>query len=369
MMVTGFITFNILYILLGFTLIVGFILGVGKEVRFLNLKSIEQEKINLDELTVIVPFRNERHRIENLLRSWNSSQKLPTHIIFVDDHSTDETSRFIEEVLKNTNYTILPATLEGKKHAIALGIEHASTQSILTFDADVKFDSLYFENLEKLNKADLIILPVKMIGKNWRKIFEIDVDLANTLNVAISGFGKPILASGANLFFSKKAYLEYNSLSKHQHLKSGDDVFLLNDFKNNNASVQLVTDPNLAVVTATPATFSEYFHQRLRWIGKTVALKNRTTTMLALVQFLLSITFYTLIVIAISQNEVKSLMYLLASKIVTDYATTIMYYKRISKSPSAILIVLYQLVSPVISVLLGMSMIFYTPKWKDRKVA
>ena len=82
-------------------------------------------------VTILVACRNESGRIQCLFDGL-SRQNYPAHlweVIFIDDHSTDET---IEEIRKfrhsqpNCRLISLPATQSGKKAALVAGQELAN---------------------------------------------------------------------------------------------------------------------------------------------------------------------------------------------------------------------------------------------------
>ncbi|MBC7487106.1 MAG: glycosyltransferase, partial [Cytophagaceae bacterium] len=92
-------------------------------------------------ITIVIAFRNEAHRIDQLLRAL-SKQDYPTallEVILVNDHSED----LFEPTLES--FSSFPFSLRvlalgdgkfGKKQAIAYGVSQASHPWILTTDAD-----------------------------------------------------------------------------------------------------------------------------------------------------------------------------------------------------------------------------------------
>ena len=73
----------------------------------------------LDQITLVIPFRNESQRIQELLKSIKNSNSFPFEIIFVDDHSSDHGAIIIEKELQGINYRIIQMEeQEGKKYAL-----------------------------------------------------------------------------------------------------------------------------------------------------------------------------------------------------------------------------------------------------------
>lgn len=356
-----------IYATFGIILFIGSLIQSWKEKKFIR-NSEQRETIQLSDLTVIIPFRNERNRIEGLLKSINESILIPKQFIFVDDHSEDGTADFVRSILITDKYQLINANQTGKKAAIAQAIQFTKTSFILTFDADITFHNDYFSHLEKLIRKDMLILPVIMNGKGWKQVFEIDVDFTNAVNYCVSGLTQPIVASGANLLFSKSEYEKWNRLDEHQHFASGDDVFLLNNFKKNNCSIQLIADKRLAVSTPTPASFNEYFDQRLRWISKTSAINDSVGTFLAIAQVLFTLSFLAILVLLIVKSENQQIIYLIFFKYFIDCCATLKFYFQIGKLHSNILLAIHQIWTPILSIVLAVGMIFHKPKWKGRAV-
>ena len=60
------------------------ILGVGLIFQRVKEKKIQiGKKINCDQITLIIPFRNEEKRIDGIIRSIKKSKKLPSKIVAI----------------------------------------------------------------------------------------------------------------------------------------------------------------------------------------------------------------------------------------------------------------------------------------------
>ena len=120
---------------MGMLLLIGWLRQQRKERNGMN------GNISLDNITVIIPFRNEAERLAGLINSILSSSQYVKQFIFINDHSSDNSSEIIQASLGGLPYLIvdLPVHLAGKKQAIKFGINQATTSFILTLDADVSF--------------------------------------------------------------------------------------------------------------------------------------------------------------------------------------------------------------------------------------
>ncbi|MCH2224853.1 MAG: glycosyltransferase [Crocinitomicaceae bacterium] len=336
-------------------------------------QEMQGDRLSLDQVTVLIPFRNEEKYIEAYLKSVCNSERNPKKYIFINDHSTDGgreiVERYINEFTIEAEILNLPEGKTGKKRAIRFGMRSVKTDFVLTMDADVRFRSSYFNSLESLIGGDMYILPVVMKAKRrLESFFEIDVLLANALNAGISGIRRPVMASGANFLFRKLAFDQLDTIEEHVQVASGDDVYLLRDFQRNGAAVQLITNPKYAVETNTPSSLKEFFNQRLRWVGKTRNVNDRLSLFLALGQSLMSLFFTILLIVSLVYGNWKWFMILLVVKSLFDMLVLLPYFFQFKRWKAWLLLPVYELVFPIYSLIILVLLFFFKPKWKGRKI-
>lgn len=360
-----FVFLSCYFILLFSILFIGTILQRIKEKKYQLGK-----KISCDEITLIIPFRNEENRIGGLLTSLLNSQKLPAQIIFVNDHSEDKSiSKILDNLsaIRGIQLLSLPDNLQGKKQAIRFGINSANSNFILTMDADVHFEPTYFKQLEHLSESDLYLLPaVLKASKPVHHLFEIDLLLINAINTGLNGLSRPIIASGANLLFKRESFLKFDRFESHAHIPSGDDIYLLRDFRYAKCDVRLVAKSNLQVSTETPQTFREFIHQRIRWIAKTGNVKDNLSTALALIQFIFIFAFWSIIIYLLIEKDLKTAFLLFCIKTSFDMLFFFSFFKKFKRINAWLLIPLYQVIFPIYNLILLSLLPFFKPNWKGR---
>ena len=349
-----------------FLVFFGFFRQVKKESSY-QMKNT----IKINELSVIIPFRNEALRLEGLIKSIKNSNSLPGEIIFVDDHSLDDGAEIIEMELRNFPIKIIqmPEGLEGKKKAIRFGMKQGNGKYILTIDADVYFNDNFFDKIESLEIAEMYVRPAIMKASIFLEyLYEIDLALVNAVNIGISGWKRPIMASGANLLFNAQVFNEIDSIDNHQQVASGDDMYTLKDFRTNGKSVRLVSNLEHAIYTETPQSFGEFLNQRLRWLGKTNDLKDNLSTTLAVTQSLLTFTLFILITACFWNGKYELLLQLLMFKTIIDLMVFYPYLNRIKRLKTWLFIPLYELLFPFYTLIILVGIFTYKPKWKGRTV-
>jgi cellulose synthase/poly-beta-1,6-N-acetylglucosamine synthase-like glycosyltransferase len=364
------IFFSVYFLLLGTLVFLGFFIQTKKELTFSSIRT-NLNSIHLNEIVVIVPFRNEEKRIECLLNSILPSNELPKEFLFVNDHSSDKSVALISEKLIGIPHRIieLPEGQEGKKHAIRFAIEQSSSEYILSFDADIEFNPNYFSKLKNLLEADLYILPAILKAKKFHEhLYEVDLILVNAANCGIAGLKRPIMASGANLLYKREAFEKFDNFESHSHMPSGDDIYLLRDFRYNNAAIRLITETDFSIETETPQSLKEFFHQRLRWIAKTGDVKDYVSTSLAIIQVVLTFCFVLIASILALNGQWKMFMVFFILKTSVDMLIFLPYFNRIKRMKSWLFIPIYELLFPIYSLVILCAMYVYKPVWKGRRL-
>lgn len=369
-MILAIIIFFIGYLIsLGIIISVGYVMQRSKE----NQYTSEEVTIEASEITVLIPFRNEENRLYGLLNSINALDTQVKEFVFINDHSDaeDQSIYMIQTHLEIENYTILnlPEGVTGKKKALRFAAETIGSKYTLTIDADVEFNASFISSISKLGVADMYVLPAIMVAEKWYEHFyEIDLILVTAANAGLSGLARPIMASGANLLYKTETFRKVDNVQSHIHMASGDDTYLLRDFRESQSNVRLFTSRACAVTTETPQSVKEFIDQRLRWIGKTGDLKDNLGTTLAVVQAVLTISFFGLLIWLIVESEWKMTLLFLGLKSVIDLFLFFPYFNRIQRVKSWFFIPIYEILFPIYTLILITLLLTYKPKWKGREI-
>ncbi len=108
--------------------------------------------INLDDLTIVLPTRNESQNIRNFLKSVPETVRL-----IVVDASKDSTPDIVSSA--RPHYTTVVRHPGTVTEARRIGAELATTPWLLFTDADIVFSEDYFRNLADFEDCDLIYGP------------------------------------------------------------------------------------------------------------------------------------------------------------------------------------------------------------------
>lgn len=277
-------------------LILAFIIG------FRKLK--EPQGLNKKKSTgfsVIIPFRNEEENLPRLLESFSllNYPKQLFEIILVDDESDDKSVEICEKfrsdfpnlkgkILKNKRNSKSP-----KKDAIHTGIKDSSFEYIVTTDADCrvpeKWLNYFAAEIEK-NEPAMLAGPVAFSETVKKKLFqrfeEIDFFSLQGSSIGAFGIGKPFMCNGANLCFRKTDFQMVGGFQNNSEIASGDDVFLLQNFKNVGLKIQFLKEYEATVFTNYQSSVGALVSQRIRWGAKASAYRDLFAKSISLIVLL-----------------------------------------------------------------------------------
>ena len=128
----------------------------------------------MNKLSLVVPTLDEEENIESLVKEISKALKKDYEIIFIDDHSKDETVTEIKKISKK--YPIryfLKKGKRGKTYSLIEGFEKARYEVLGMIDADLQYPPSYLPKMLKLIQkgADVVITNRKEYNaSNYRKI-------------------------------------------------------------------------------------------------------------------------------------------------------------------------------------------------------
>lgn len=336
-------------------------------------------------ITIIIPVRNEVLNIGKLLTSIGQQNFNQTffEVIVVDDHSEDDTAKIVKDMVLPYRLKVISLSNildvsgkkpAGKKQAITQGILEAKNGIIITTDADcfmgrewLKSMQLYFEIL----KAKMVVGAVAFQNEenSFQKMQTLEFAALVGSGAVSLQLGKPNMCNGANLAFSRAAFLEVNGYQGNEHIPSGDDEFLLQKiyqrYPNDvffNASTEGV------VYTSAIKEFRTFVNQRRRWSGKWKSHKSWSVKMLAVGIFVFHLVMIVSF-LAVLAGGLSPLVYL--SGFMFKATIEYIYLKRILNNFVKIVhfkeFLILQSIYSIYVLVFGVMANFGTFDWKGRK--
>ena len=351
-----------------------YILFIGQLIYGFNRmrRFSKAEFIPKTSFSIVVPFRNEKENLPNLLHSISllNYPKELVEVILVDDDSDDEfriqNLEFRIQMIKNVRKSNSP-----KKDAIETAIQIAKHDWIITTDADclVQKDwlTIYDQYIQK-NEVEMVASGVCYIPKKgFLSAFQ-NLDFLSLQGATIGSFGinQPFMCNGTNFAYSKSFFKELNGFQGNETIASGDDVFLLQKAVSvAPKKVGFLLAKESIVATNPVATWSDLFQQRVRWASKSTGYSSVYGKLLALVVFggnLAWIVSFLLWLVGLLDQNI--FMLFVALKFLIDF---ILIYKTANFFESKLQYVLASsLLYPFFSVSVAIYSLFGKYSWKGR---
>lgn len=228
-------------------------------------------------ISVIIPYRNEATYVSSMLNHLAAQTYSAANfeIIFVDDHSTDQSTELaLQANMNHLTILQLPATEHGKKAALDLGIRHAKGEIIALSDMDCDLPSAWLMTInEGFSSANVKMLvgAVRIVpsGSLFSLMQALEFSSLIGTSGATLGWGKPTMSNGANLSFLKSAFMEVDGYTGNSAIPSGDDEFLMRKIAARwKDAVRFLYNREAVVSTSAQPTLAAFLHQRLRWASK-----------------------------------------------------------------------------------------------------
>ena len=230
------------------------------------------------KVSIVIPLRNEAQRISPLLDSLKLLPDLQSvELIFMDDSSEDSSVTLIHKALEDSGLDYrIPKVIRkhtaAKKDAITQAIALAKHPWIATLDADAIIQPAWWDTLQKAlqQTPDLILGPIALQTEqgllHW--VQEVETAGISQLGRGAAGLGRPTVANGAHLIYSKAWFASVNGFEGNLHIASGDDMFLLKKAVASEAKIHYLNTGEAVVKVQGATSWPEYFWQRVRWVKK-----------------------------------------------------------------------------------------------------
>lgn len=364
-----------MFILLYGALMVFFMLGN------LKLKGCINELEEEVKVSVVVPFRNEEENLPTLI-SCLKKQDFPKQnleIILVNDQSEDGSLKIAEMLLLNlkckTKLLSLEAT-NGKKAAIELGVNEAKGEMILSTDADCTMGKSWVLTMSKafVSSGRSLVLGRVKVNRSGNSFTDLFIKENEALMKATSGataMKKPFLSNGANLGYSKVAFLNSKPYQNNRKTASGDDVFLLHKFKQDAFLNRpyFVLDLEATVCTDGPASLKEFIHQRIRWLSKSKHYTDADIRIFGVFIFLANLSLvFAFILNCLGIIPLAFLLSLIVFKWAMDFFLLRTAYRQDTLVGDFLGVTYLTILYPFYTVSLPLLSLFWKTSWKERKL-
>ena len=266
----------------GFLVFFGFILGWDRLSNF-----IPNENAPKTTVSIIVAARDEALNISKTLDDLTAQDypKALTEIIFIDDHSTDQTAEIIlsyaDQGVKLIKLNENHALNSYKKKAIQTAISTCSGDLIITTDADCRMGTNWLKTVVAYYEEGnykMISSPVAYFEEKtlFERLQSLEFLYLIGLGASTIGNKKPSTCNGANLAYEKATFYEVGGFQGIDDLASGDDELLLHKIAARYPDrIGFLKNRNAIVYTHAKENLTAFIQQRKRWASKSTRYKNK----------------------------------------------------------------------------------------------
>ena len=221
----------------------------------------------LPSVSIIVPCYNEEETIGKTITSL-LNLKYPDdnlHIVVVNDGSTDDSLRVLQEFRKHPQVTILHKENGGKHTALNYALQYIKTELVGCLDADSFVDEHalleiipYFRNKEVMAVTPAIRVhnPNTVIGYIQRAEYQLSIFIRRTF-AFLDGL---IVTPGPFSIFRRIVFVK---LGGYRKAYNTEDLEIALRMQNNHYKIE--NAHKAFVYTVAPETIRTLFRQRLRW--------------------------------------------------------------------------------------------------------
>jgi cellulose synthase/poly-beta-1,6-N-acetylglucosamine synthase-like glycosyltransferase len=335
------------------------------------------------KVTVIVPARNEENAIGRCISSL-LEQTYPSsllEIIVVDDHSEDGTARVVETFSSETVRLIKLKDFIGdeknsyKKKAIAVGISHANGDCIITTDADCISGPDWIREViafKESASAEFVAAPVRLQPRErLLDIFQsLDFLTMQAITCAAVFRKLHVMCNGANLAYSKSAFLEVNGFENIDTLASGDDMLLMYKITERFPGKIAYLKSKKAIVTSQPAkSWGHFWQQRIRWASKGTHYQDKILVRILVLVYSFNFALVALFIVSLwNADALIVAVLLLLCKIIIEYPLVNSVVSFFSQRRLLFFFPFLQPLHLVYVLVAGFLGKFGTYEWKGRKV-
>ena len=114
--------------------------------------------------------------------------------------------------------------------------------------------------------------------------------------------GDPVMCNGANLAFTREAYLD-NAANLRFDIATGDDVFLLHSMKKQKRRIKWLESIDSIVETAASPDIKSFLRQRKRWASKSTSYRDLFSIILGIVTFVTNLVMAGTLVASLAHTK------------------------------------------------------------------
>jgi cellulose synthase/poly-beta-1,6-N-acetylglucosamine synthase-like glycosyltransferase len=358
------VTYFILYFLL--------FLGLLALLVF-NRKRYTLQLPHQPHISILIAARNEEHTILRCLQAIAALDYPPEklEVLIGDDASTDATRAVVEQFIYNRpNYSCISikentGQTKGKANVLAQLAKHATTDFFFFTDADIAVPPQWAQAmLSEMKEGVGVVTGITSITGDsfWARLQAMDWLFALGLMQVVSDLKLPVSTMGNNMLLRRQAYEAVGGFESIR-FSITEDVAIFNAIIKKGWGFRNIYDQSVLALSTPAAGFSEFLHQRKRWMRGSMHLPLYMTVIL-----ILHSAYYPVLLPFFLYTSVGVALVIFVFKLLLQSLYVHLCLRRVGQSVAWWLYIAFELYLVVSSVIL--IIYFFLPlniSWKGRK--
>jgi cellulose synthase/poly-beta-1,6-N-acetylglucosamine synthase-like glycosyltransferase len=324
-------------------------------------------------VSILIAARNEEHTILRCLNAIAALDYPPEklEVLIGDDASTDATRAVVEQFIYNRpNYSCISIAenigqTKGKANVLAQLAKHATTDYFFFTDADIAVPAQWVQAMLSEMREDVgVVTGITSVAGDsfWAKLQAMDWLFALGLMQVVSDLDFPVSTMGNNMLLRRQAYESVGGFEGIM-FSITEDVAIFNAIIKKGWGFRNIYDRSVLALSTPAAGFSEFLHQRKRWMRGSMHLPLYMTVIL-----ILHSAYYPVLLPFFLYTSVGMALAIFAFKLLLQSLYVHLCLRRVSQSAAWWFYIAFELYLVVSSVIL--IIYFFLPlniTWKGRK--
>ena len=335
--------------------------------------------------TIVVPARNEAANIAACVQSVlaNNYPANLFEVIVIDDFSDDDTAVIVNNLKRkhdNVRLLQLKEFIDSrqnsyKKKAIALAVQQASNDWIITTDADCIVPPTWLQTFDEYIQTTghlFVAAPVRFTNNNSLiEIFQcLDFISLQGITAAAVNAGLLSMCNGANLAYKKEAFFAVDGFKGVDNIASGDDMLLMHKIQRRfPGKLGYLFSRQVIVSTPPMPDVRSFINQRIRWASKATSYEDKRIFIVLLLVYFVNLVLLLLPLLAFFYTPFFYLwLILLGAKTLAEMIFMLPAAKFFQQSKLLLWFPFMQPLHVLYTVVSGWLGKFGKYEWKGRKV-
>lgn len=270
---------------------------------FKTIPTTTKDKECVLGLSVIIASKNEDKNLKSHLPLVLSQNHPNFEVIIVDDRSTDDTFKIMEDLkqtYQNLRYVrVKDREKSSKKNALRYGIAQAKFEYLIFTDADCKpLSHEWLSQIEKqFSSKNSVVLgysPYKTQKGHLNDLIRFETFITALHYFSFAKIGQAYMGVGRNLAYTKTIFNDLGQFDDHQHILSGDDDLFVNKASGKYV-INCCLDPKTFVESLPKQSWKAWINQKRRHISTAPHYKLKHQLWLGF-QFIIKFLFWFLLI-------------------------------------------------------------------------